>query len=250
MADDGFKLPGSSLEELEKVIDAYAQKQGPVTNEDLSKITGMNKADVSRNNGFLSSVELIEGGRYKSATELGKNLGRALHHQQPDEIRRYWHKTVTGNQFLSEQLTAVRVQKGVAEDVLPSKILYNAGASKNNRTKAGARAVVDILVKAGLLTLKDGKYVIAVEPLRDESAASESVIATTSESSQPATSQPSAVVDREPTGSAATAAAVGSVHGFSLAVNLQLQLPEFEDPSKYEDLFKALRKYLLPQSES
>src|SRR5690554_3665681 len=136
MADDGFKLPGSSLEELEKVIDAYAQKQGPVTNEDLSKITGMNKADVSRNNGFLSSVELIKGGRYKSATELGKNLGRALHHQQPDEIRRYWHKTVTGNQFLSEQLTAVRVQKGVAEDVLPSKILYNAGASKNNRTKA------------------------------------------------------------------------------------------------------------------
>jgi hypothetical protein len=37
MADDEFKLPGSSLEEVEKVIEAYAQKSGPTTNDDFEQ---------------------------------------------------------------------------------------------------------------------------------------------------------------------------------------------------------------------
>jgi hypothetical protein len=34
-----------------------------------------------------------------------------------------------------------------------------------------------------------------------------------------------------------------------VAINLQLQLPEFEDTKKYEDLFKALREQLLDLPE-
>jgi hypothetical protein len=242
MADEGFKLPGSSLAEVEKVLEAYAQKSGPATNEELGKITGMAQTDVSRNNGFLSSVGLIEGGRHKGASELGRKLGRALHHQQADEIKQYWQKTVASNPFMSEQLTAVRIQKGIDEEEFPGKILYNAGATKTKNSEAGARAVADILVKAGLLTVKDGKYIIATAPTSGPDTEAEGSAATAAPAVADA---PPADTPRSP----AAAVAAGQGQGFSLAVNLQLQLPEFEDPSKYEDLFKALRKYLLPQAD-
>jgi hypothetical protein len=243
MADDEFKLPGSSLEEVEKVIEAYAQKSGPTTNDDLSRLTGMVKTDVSRNNGFLASVSLIEGGRYKQASELGRSLGMALHHGQADEVRSYWQKTVGGSPFLSAQLTAIRVQKGVAEEELAGKILYNAGAKKNARTEAGARAVVDILEKAALIKASGGKYVIATEPPRDSEGEPDSDFEEVAKEEH-ATVEEEAEVPSPPKTKKSIQQARN--RGFSLAVNLQLQLPEFDDPSKYEDLFKALRKHLLP----
>lgn len=91
--------------------------------------------------------------------------------------------------------------------------------------------------------MSGGEYVIATEQ------ASTSAI----DQSAEAVSEDAATAPQEHSEAAPTPTRVTQVRqraredGFSLAVNLQLQLPEFEDPSKYEDLFKALRKYLLPR---
>lgn len=239
MADEGFQLPGSSLEEIEKIVEAHAQKGAPASNRDIAKISGASDSTVSRNNGFLVSVGLLNDGKKKEATELGRNLGNALHHEQEDDIAKYWQEVVGGSAFLSEQLTAVRVQKGVATDDLPGKILYNAGASKNKYTKTGAQAVVDLLVRAGLLYEDDGEYQVATES--SEPAVSAEDEGEKSLRENGASSERTADV----AGSGRTASGLQGGHPLQLAVNLQLQLPEFDDAKKYEELFKALREHLL-----
>ena len=251
MAQEDFKLPGSSVEEIEKIIEAYANKAGPSSNEEIAKLAGTGKTQVSRNNGFLVSTGLVVGGNQKETTDLGRKLGMALHHNQEDEVRKYWQRAVAGNAFLSEQLTAIRVQKGVKVDDLPGKILYNAEASKNKATEAGAKAVVDILEKGGLLQVEDGKYVIAKEPPPMEPQ--EEIVEEPRQQVQPESSdgQPASTAEE---GAAVSKAAtrqirVAAEQQFSVAINLQLQLPEFEDTKKYEDLFRALREHLLEPFE-
>lgn len=82
MANNDFNLPGSSAEEIDKIIEAYAQRSQPSTNEDIAQLTGLTKETVSRNNKFLVSIGLISGGQQKRITELGEKLGKALHHAQ------------------------------------------------------------------------------------------------------------------------------------------------------------------------
>ena len=52
---ESFKLPGSSYEELTKIIKAYSTgKIGvPMSLDAVAQTTGMDKTVVSRNNGFL-----------------------------------------------------------------------------------------------------------------------------------------------------------------------------------------------------
>ncbi len=230
-----FSLPGSSIGEIEKIIEAFSQRNGPETNAEVAKLAGINQTTVSRNNGFLVSLGLLKGGQKKEATDLGNKLGHALHHEQDEQVRNYWKEAVTSSEFLSDQVTAVRVQKGIDVDELPGSILYNSGASKNQYNETGARAVADVLVRAGLIKEANGKYEVARE--------SETIRATEGE--------PTVAPDDE-----ASDEQFGRVpqqtrrRQFELAVNLQLQLPEFEDTKKYEDLFRALRQHLLEPNEA
>lgn len=40
MEEAKFKLPGSSFTELAKIIQAYGQKSGPASNEEVAKLAG------------------------------------------------------------------------------------------------------------------------------------------------------------------------------------------------------------------
>ncbi len=235
MSDEEFKLPGSSLGEVEKIIEAFAQKVGPSTNVEVAQLAGTNSSTVSRNNGFLASVGLIKGGKKKEPTELGTKLGHALHHEQHDDAQRYWRETIMASAFLSEQLTAVRVQKGVKTDELAGKILYNSGAGKNKYSEAGSRTVVDVLTKARLLVEADGKYQVPKEGQVPELSAAPTPVQTRSPTPEPL---------------AATRPPKTQARTLEVAVNLQLQLPDFEDPKKYAELFKALRTHLLDPPET
>lgn len=64
-----YKLPGSSYEELTKIIRAYAaaSKNGTaVSLAEVAQSTGMDKTIVSRNNGFLTQIKLVSEGKKKS----------------------------------------------------------------------------------------------------------------------------------------------------------------------------------------
>lgn len=239
MADEGFKLPGASLEELEKIIEAFSQKNAPASNDEIAQLVGSAKSTVSRCNGFLVDIGLLQGGQKKEATELGRKLGLALHHEQAPEVRRFWTEVVMSHPFLSEQVTAVRVQKAVPKAELPSKILYNSKSKKNKYTEVGSRTVTEILLRAGLLAEDDGNIVVpkgtpapAISPADDLDVALG--VASKVEALPQDNGRQAQLENR----------------GLQLAVNLQIQIQEFEDTSKYEDLFRALRKYLIESPPS
>lgn len=89
-----FNLPRSSYEEIQKILKGYSHAPENASLESMSKLTGLNPTVISGNNKFLSDIGLITGGMKKTATDLGKQLGRALDHNQTDDSRRYWKEAV------------------------------------------------------------------------------------------------------------------------------------------------------------
>ena len=237
---DQFSLPSYSYNELTKIIIGYSHQGESATLDSLSQLIGMPITGISGNSKFLSELGLIEGGKKKSSTALGIKLGRALDHSQDAEIRDVWQEAIRGNEKFANLVTTVRIKGGMPEDQLSSHILYVSGqkATKPNRT--GARTVVDILTISGLLEQQDGQLQVATptteiqeesdEP--NEGSVKDEIVA----ESPTERDTPNKQTDILPTVPA-------------IAINIQLQLPETENPAVYENLFKALRKHLLNPDE-
>lgn len=172
MTEDRFRLPGSSYEELTKIIKAYGDLDKEVTPGDVSKVAGgIHPTIVSRNNAFLVGIGVIEGGKKKRITEQGRNLARALEHEEemPDEISRLWRETVLANEFLQKLLSAVRIRKGMEPSTLQAHVVYSAGEPKKQIVMTGAGAVIDILKVASLVKEEEGgKLVVVSEPIGTE----------------------------------------------------------------------------------
>lgn len=151
MADEKFKLPRSSYEELCKIIKAYGKVTKPSSNEDIDKLTGIGKTHISANNSFLLSIGIIEGGIGKIATSKGKELSLALEHEIPEEMIKAWRIIVGDNEFLSKMIQAIEVRKGMEESHLENHIAYSAGEVKSKEVTRGARTVIDILRGSGLV---------------------------------------------------------------------------------------------------
>lgn len=160
MADEGLKLPTSSYEELTKIIMGYSKSKVPVTPGELSVLTAQPADPISRNNAFLLSIGVIEGGNKKGITEQGLALARALDHEMPDEITENWRKTIEEIDFFQKILTAIKIRKGMDGATLQSHIAYSAGQAKNNRVMVGAKTIIDILRAAGFIADTDGKYTV------------------------------------------------------------------------------------------
>lgn len=56
MADDVFKLPGSSYERVAQIIRGYTVLKDPVNAGDVADLVSVDASEVSRNNGFLLAV--------------------------------------------------------------------------------------------------------------------------------------------------------------------------------------------------
>lgn len=160
--NDSFKLPGSSLDEVFKVVQGYTTFGKPASLSDISKTTGMHETNISRNVGFLLSLGVLQGGRDKSVTDAGKKLGLALMHNVLEEVEASLADIVAGNEFLKSVLAAVRIRKGMDESSLRAHIAYSAGLSKTGSTTAGTGAVVELLKRSGNLKPEDGKLVVSM----------------------------------------------------------------------------------------
>lgn len=157
MADDKFRLPKSSYEELVKIIGGYAQFDHPASLDEVSKQVGMHTTIISKNAGFLLDAGILLGGAKKQCTSSGNELAHALIHGIPDEIRRLWRTIIRECEFLSRILAAVKIRNGMDETTISSHIAYSAGQKKNPGVMTGARSVVDILKAAELLREENGK---------------------------------------------------------------------------------------------
>ncbi len=163
MTEESFRLPQSSYGELVKIIKGYGVHSTETVPDDISKVTSLHPTIVSRNNAFLVGVGIIQGGKKKTITERGLLLARALEHDMPDEITKYWREIVLGNDFLEKVLAAVRIRKGMDTGTLQSHIAYSAGQPKSPGIMAGATAVIDILRAAAFLKEEDGKLIAMTE---------------------------------------------------------------------------------------
>jgi len=159
MSEETFKLPGSSYEELCKIIQAYGKLTKSSSLEDVSQIVKMHATAISRNNAFLSTAGIIEGRRLKSATILGKKLARALDYENSNEISSAWREIVKTNEFLLKMLAAIRIRKTMDITTFQSHIAYSAGRTKSTNIMAGAKAIIEILKSAELIIEKDGQLI-------------------------------------------------------------------------------------------
>lgn len=240
-----FNLPGSSFEEVQKMIKGYSHAPDNASLDALSKLTGLHTTQISRSNKFLTDIGLIAGGRVKGATDLGKRLGRALEHQQLVDAQRYWREAVQSNEKVSSLITTLRIKGGMAERDFSAHVLYVSGQAKHASNKTGARCVVELLLAAGLLEEENGKLVAEVQPsyasvdTEPKGEQLEQDARTAAESEPPApTQEPPRLLASSPV------PALGGITP-QIAINIQLHLPETENAEVYEKLFKALRDNLI-----
>lgn len=161
---DNFKLPGSSYEELTKIIKAYASgKEGqPQTLDAIAQSTGMDRTVVSRNNGFLMQMELLSEGSKKTPTTECFSLGRAYSLGIQEEIERTWKSLIDENEFLTRMISAIKIRNGMDRTGLINHILYSAGSTTGS-AKVGANTIIEIFKAANLVTEEDGKIKTVME---------------------------------------------------------------------------------------
>jgi len=245
-----FNLPGSSFEEVQKILKGYSHAPEQSSLDQLSKLIGLHATVISRNSKFLSDIGLIGGGMKKTATDLGKKLGRALDHKQDVDAQGYWKEAVQTNEKFAGLVTTVRIKGGMTEVDFSNHILYVSGQKNTSRNKTGARCIVDVLLAANLLTEENGKLIVSSAPTKETPA--------DLKPSPPARPAGSTTPMENNNGDSSgtglpppTLPAVLSTTPLTpqIAINIQLHLPETENAEVYEKLFKALREHLLAPKE-
>jgi hypothetical protein len=163
MASEKFPLPGTSYEELLKILSAYNHSHKPASPQDVSILAGLHRTTVSYNHKFLVAISVLEGGQKKILTDMGRALAGAIDHKMEEEIRKNWRDIVLENDFLKSVVSAVRIRKGMELPTLQSHIAYSAGQGKTGRNMAGAGAIIEILRESGLLREAEGKIIAVPE---------------------------------------------------------------------------------------
>ena len=241
-----FNLPSSSYEELKKIVMGYSHAQENATLESLAQLTGVNKFSISGNSKFLTDVGIIAGGIKKSATELGKRLGRAIEHHQENDVQKYLTQAVQSNTKVASLITTLRIKNGLNSKDLAKHALYVSGQKDTSKNRAGAKCVVDLLKHAGLVEERDGKIYVAAPA--EPSNISENL----SEDGRAEQERELGILPDETTAQAANAPnarptilPVSNNLVPQVAINIQLHLPETDNAEVYEKLFRALRQQLL-----
>lgn len=190
MAEREFRLPGSPYEELVNIIVAYGTRDEAARPGDVSKLDSVHQSSVSRNNGFLTEIGILQGETKKLITRRGRSLALALARKDREEIRRNWRAIVATNEFLQNVVAAVKLREGMLYPTVQAYVAHAAGQPRNKPVMTGAGAIVEILKTAGLLREEAGELVatfdgeldavedIAMEELSTEEKAEPLVSAT------------------------------------------------------------------------
>ncbi len=160
-----FKLPGSSYEEVVKIIKAYGMgKVGvPVSLDEIAQTISMDKTIVSRNNGFLVQMQLISEGNKKSPTDLGLELGRAYNFKKNDIVEKIWRDIIEHSEFLIRMISAIKIREGMEKGNFVNHIIYSSGNNNSNNARTGANTIIEIYKAAGLVDEVDGKIIACDE---------------------------------------------------------------------------------------
>ncbi len=159
MAEREFRLPGSSYEELVNIIVAYGTRDEAARPGDVGKLNAVHQSSVSRSNGFLTEIGVLQGETKKLITRRGRALAHALARKDEAEIRRNWRAIVASNEFLQNVVAAVKLREGMIYPTVQAYVAHAAGQPRNKPVMTGAGAIVEILKAAGLLREEAGELV-------------------------------------------------------------------------------------------
>ena len=159
MAERQFRSPGSPYEELASIIVAYGTRDDASRTGDVGKLDSVHQSSVSRTNGFLTEIGVLQGETKKVITRRGRSLALALARKDRDGIRTNWREVVGSTEFLQNVVSAVKLREGMLYPTVQAYIAHAAGQPRNNPVMTGAGAIVDILKTAGLLREEAGELV-------------------------------------------------------------------------------------------
>jgi hypothetical protein len=159
MAEREFRLPGSPYEELVNIIVAYGTRDEAAKPGDVSKLDSVHQSSVSRNNGFLTEIGVLQGETKKLITRRGRALALALARKDREEIRQSWRAIAATNEFLQNVVAAVKLREGMLYPTVQAYVAHAAGQPRNKPVMTGAGAIVEILKTAGLLREEAGELV-------------------------------------------------------------------------------------------
>ena len=168
MAEREFRLPGSPYEELVNIIVAYGTRDEASRPGDVSKLDSVHQSSVSRNNGFLTEIGVLQGETKKLITRRGRALALALARKNREEIRQTWRAIVATNEFLQNVVAAVKLREGMLYPTVQAYVAHAAGQPRNKPVMTGAGAIVEILKTAGLLREEAGELVATFDGELDQ----------------------------------------------------------------------------------
>jgi len=168
MAEREFRLPGSPYEELVNIIVAYGTRDEAARPGDVGKLDAVHQSSVSRNNGFLTQIGILQGESKKLITRRGRALALALARKDGEEIRHNWRAIVATNEFLQNVISAVKLREGMLYPTVQAYVAHAAGQPRNKPVMTGAGAIVEILKIAGLLREEAGELVATFDGELDQ----------------------------------------------------------------------------------
>lgn len=175
---------------------------------------------------------------------MGKTLGRAFEYNRAEEIFNGLRAVVQQTEFLADLPSLIRVRNGMSHEDLHKHILFASGSANNSYKVTGAHSVIQLLQEADLIVDDNGTWRVK---------SGSDTIAPPQESSTTQTQAPNAETINPAPEIASTATPLritSSINPVAIAINIQLQLPETENPVVYENLFKALKAHLLTPDAS
>lgn len=221
MAERQFRLPGSPYEELANIIVAYGTRDDASRTGDVGKLDSVHQSSVSRTNGFLTEIGVLQGETKKVITRRGRALALALARKDRDGIRSNWREVVGSTEFLQNVVSAVKLREGMLYPTVQAYIAHAAGQPRNNPVMTGAGAIVEILKRAGLLQEEAGELVATFDewPETDEPAPPE-------EPEEPPAEVSATVEALPPVGAGPSSASAPAV---SIHVQVRCTADEIED---------------------
>lgn len=163
MAENEFRLPGSTYEGLVNIIVAYGTRDEAAGPGDVSKLDAVHQSSVSRTNAFLTAIGILRGVSQKIVTSQGRSLALALEHKDRAEIQRNWREIISTSEFLQNVVAAVKLREGMLYATVQAYIAHAAGQPRNKPVMTGAGAIIEILKTADLLKERDGELVATVD---------------------------------------------------------------------------------------
>lgn len=127
----------------------------------------------------------------------------------------------------------------MTQDLLVKHIMFVTRVKDNKGSRAGANALIDLFLDSGRVIDNGGKLVISTRAFENTEASALSTASNTIDVSA------SPVVEASPAQAGPQNQQIHIAPSPTIAINIQLQIPESKDPEVYESFFKALRTYIL-----